>query len=171
MISSDFLSEMSAYSYYRYMRVAKMMLSHEGTLVLVESLNNDDTGSKRWGISQFDDTGLYTGTTKVLRVLIRVASNFERTPNEPAPFLCLHYTPAKARFWESRGMCFESPFRLCFGTCFVSEHTYVPYAHDQHSTVADVFSSMWLHSYGPNVRKRAWTVWSEGLQCQFIEHV
>lgn len=48
MMSSALLTEMSTQSYYRYIRVAKMVFRHEIVLSLVENLNADDAGSKVW---------------------------------------------------------------------------------------------------------------------------
>lgn len=47
MMGFKFMTRFSAQSYYRYIRVVKMMLRHETVLTLVRSVNADDTGPKK----------------------------------------------------------------------------------------------------------------------------
>lgn len=49
-------------------------------------MNGDDAGSKRLGISHFDNIGFYTATREKLPVFSRVASNFAKKPIKPATF-------------------------------------------------------------------------------------
>lgn len=57
------------------------------------------------GISQFDDLGLYTTTTEELPSLIRVASNFMKNLNTPAPFhVPTIFTSAEAFLEEQRAV-------------------------------------------------------------------
>lgn len=51
MMGSDYLTGMSARSYYGHIRVAKIMLTNKSDLALVESLNGANAGSKFLGIS------------------------------------------------------------------------------------------------------------------------
>lgn len=56
VISSDFLTGISAQTFYQYISVIRMMLKHKGVLAKEESLNSDDPGSKSRSISHFGPT-------------------------------------------------------------------------------------------------------------------
>lgn len=99
----EFPTEMSAQSYYGYIRVAKMLLGCKNVLALVQSLNADDAGLKCLEISHLENIGLYTETTKKLLVFIIEAKNFRKIQNKPGPFhLVIIYTTAKVFRGELR---------------------------------------------------------------------
>lgn len=58
IIGSHLPKGMTAQSYYRYTRAAKMLSRPESILALVESLNEVDDRSRRLDVFHFDDTGL-----------------------------------------------------------------------------------------------------------------
>lgn len=51
MMSSDFLTEMSAQLYYRYILFAEMVLRDDGVFSLVESLNGKNGNQEVWASS------------------------------------------------------------------------------------------------------------------------
>lgn len=66
MISSDFLTRMSAQFNYRYIRVARMILKQNGVPAVLECLNDEDPVSKRLGILLLNHIRLYTATREEL---------------------------------------------------------------------------------------------------------
>lgn len=58
-----------------------MLLKCESILTFVESLNGDNAGSKCLGIYNWDNVGLYTGTTKELPTIIRVLKHIHEEPD------------------------------------------------------------------------------------------
>lgn len=85
-IRFDFLTRNSVRSFRRDMGVAEISLRHKSVPSLLETLNGDDAGSNRPGISYLDDNGLFSVTAEKLPVLFGAACNFEKYPNRPAPF-------------------------------------------------------------------------------------
>lgn len=85
MWGSEFLTGMGAQSFYRYIRIAKMMLMDENVLALVKILNAEDAGPRTLRTCHSDDIGLYTATTEELTNMITLIRNFAKDQNEPAP--------------------------------------------------------------------------------------
>lgn len=105
LMGSNFLTGISAQSYYGYVRTAMMILRYFSIIGLVESLIPDDTRSERLRMSHLNDIGLYTATTEELPILITVLRNSLQIPKKPAQFhASTFYTSAKM-FLDSRGLC------------------------------------------------------------------
>lgn len=77
---------MSSQFYYRYIRVAKIIVRHESILAPGKSLNTDDVTSRRLGIFHLDDARLYKATREKLPTVITVASSFMKNPNRQGYF-------------------------------------------------------------------------------------
>lgn len=102
---------MNAQSYYRHIRVAKLLLRHERVLARIESLNGSDEGSKLPCTSHLDDLGLHTATTEELTILIRAASNLAKNAITSAAFqVPTFYTSTKIFLGELRAV-FSTAFQ------------------------------------------------------------
>lgn len=96
---SDFRTVMSTRSYYRYIRLAKMVLKHDIRHALVESQNVDDARSKCLGITHSDDAGLYKVTAAELQICIRAMISFLKKRNKPSLFTPSHCRALRRCFW------------------------------------------------------------------------
>lgn len=61
-------------------------MGSEVIIFMVESLNDDDAGSKRPRISHLHEIWLYKAITEELPIVIRAASKFVKNLSKPARF-------------------------------------------------------------------------------------
>lgn len=94
-MGSALLIGTSAWSFYRSVGLAKMILRYESVLALVKRLNSDDTGSKCLRTSHFVDSALHKAIREELPTLIRTTSNFVKKSVKIAFF-------HMSKFWTSR---------------------------------------------------------------------
>lgn len=108
LMDSVFLTGANAQIRYRNSCVAKTTLRHTSVLVPVESLNGDDTGSKRLRIYYWNAIKLYTATAEELPVLIRAGRKAMKNQNRPARFQGpKSYTNAKMLLGKPRAVIFD----------------------------------------------------------------
>lgn len=138
-MASEFLTGMIIQYYYRYTRVAKMMLRNQSVLWIVNNLNSDDAGSKLLGSSKFNQVELYTchgGSLISNQHGSQVREKPKWASSIPRPYILLQRQEV---FGEADGSAPIIRYRDCFKICWILKRKHVSFMQYKQSAVVDLF--------------------------------